>query len=168
MAVTVEEGLIDPDTGSGRHWKVVVANRAQAIADDKEKKAAEKQVGQGEETVGFGDPCHQGVGGQAGRRDREGVAGGGGCQQGATIKPVLRGLLLCGTIEECKVGSTRRPTMDTGWKVGRDRRDRRDRRDEPYDCPVCPSRWDGGTLVYSPTSCCWRLAVPSAKKTCPR
>ena len=28
VAVTVEEGLIDPDTGSGRHWRVVVSNRA--------------------------------------------------------------------------------------------------------------------------------------------
>ena len=43
VAVTVEEGLIDPDTGSGRHWKVVVSNRAKAIADDKEKLVAEKQ-----------------------------------------------------------------------------------------------------------------------------
>ena len=37
VAVSIEEGLIDPDTGSGRHWKVVVSNRSQAIADDKEK-----------------------------------------------------------------------------------------------------------------------------------
>ncbi len=43
VAVTVEEGLIDPDTGSGRHWKVVVSNRAKAIADDQMKKVAEKQ-----------------------------------------------------------------------------------------------------------------------------
>ena len=43
VAVSINEGLIDPDTGSGRHWQVSIANRSQAIADDKMKKASEKQ-----------------------------------------------------------------------------------------------------------------------------
>ena len=39
----MEEGLIDPNVGSGRHWKVAVSTRGQAVAADKVKAAAEKQ-----------------------------------------------------------------------------------------------------------------------------
>ncbi len=42
VALAIDEGLIDPETGGGRHWKVVVSNQAEAIADDRAKKVAER------------------------------------------------------------------------------------------------------------------------------
>ena len=102
VAVSVEEGLIDPDTGGGRHWKVVVANRAQAIADDREKKTATKQADkekkQSELATRVLKVMETKPGGETEKGLREALG-----SNNTTLKPVLQGLLLCGEIEECEV-----------------------------------------------------------------
>jgi len=102
VAVTVEEGLIDPDTGSGRHWRVVVSNRAQAIVDDKMKKVAEKQVDKEKKQADLATRVVKVLEDKPDGETEKGLREAVGANN-TTLKPVLQGLLLCGTIEECKV-----------------------------------------------------------------
>jgi len=102
VAVTVEEGLIDPDTGGGRHWKVVVSNRAKAIADDKEKAAAEKQekreTKEADRIAKIVAALEQHPEGETVRtlRDATGI-------DSPTLKPILDKLAQDGRVVECEV-----------------------------------------------------------------
>ena len=101
-ALTVDEGVVDQDTGEGRHWKVQVKNQGQAVADDKLKKAAEKQSDKEKKQADLATRVIKVLEGKPTGETEKGLREAVGISR-AVLQPVLQGLLLCGTIDECQV-----------------------------------------------------------------
>ena len=101
-AVTINEGLLDPDTGEGRHWQVSVTNRAQAVADDRTRKLEAKQAAQEAKEAMTGEAVLRILAARPDGETRRQLRVAVGCNE-TTIAAVLDDLLKSGLVEGCKV-----------------------------------------------------------------
>ena len=80
----------------------MVSNRAQAVADDKMKKASEKQSERDKKQSELATRLVKALETKPDGETEKGLREALGVSR-TVLKPVVQGLLLCGTIEECQV-----------------------------------------------------------------
>jgi replicative DNA helicase len=104
-ALTIDEGLLDSKTMSGRHWRVQVRSQSQAISEEKTRKAEEKATAAEKENAVLSAKVVEYLktrpDGETARVMRTALGLG-----EAKMRGVLGALLLSATIAECQIRKT--------------------------------------------------------------